>query len=328
MKRHTPSSGYNFLYGRAAILYWTGFVFIAVAIAIGMEYFELEGTNDAFVPDDFLSRHLISYANLLLISSTFLYIAHLWFTSRFVGLLASGMATLGAMVVTVALFVHWIETNFIHHMQLVPFSSLYSVTTLFSAVTVVLYLAIERVYRTRAAGAFVMPIVAVTVLYQSFLLSGHEEAPGHLAPVLRNYWTHAHILSDFIGHGAFAIAASFGIMYLFRERAEQRHATKGFAIQSLPNLNDIDHFIFNATVLGFSVYTVGVILGVAWSYKESEKIWASTWKEVGVLAVWLVYLAYFYGHYARQWPGNRMAWLVILGFSISIFSFVGLNYVL
>jgi cytochrome c-type biogenesis protein CcsB len=312
-------------YSRPTILYGIAFLAIAIAIAVGAVYLEAGKLISSFVPGQSLSQHLISYANLLLIGSTVIYVGHLWVTAKVVGQLATGMATMGAMGVTVALLVSWFEISYMLHNRHAPLSSLYDVTALFSAVTVVIYLAMEKVYHTRAAGAFVMPIVVGAVLFESLLLSGDQGIAGHLVPELKSYWMHAHVLSDFVGYGAFAIAASLGIMYLFRQRAEQGRRTEGVAMQSLPNLQRIDRLMFEAIVLGFSAYTLGAILHVAWSYEESGKFFVWTRKAVSVLAVWPIYLTYFYGRYRRQWRGSQMAWLAIIGFVVSVLCFTGIN---
>ena len=309
-------------YSISTILYGIGFLSIAIAIAEGMSYLDAGELRASFAPH-FLSQHLLTYANLLLIGSTFLYISHLWITAKAVGWLASGAAILGAMGVTVALLVHWFETDHMHLTGPAAFSSLIDVTALFSAVTVLVYLAMEKVYRTRAAGAFVMPVVVAAVLFESFLFSNESVAVGHLTPTLKTYWVDAHILSDFVGYGAFAVAAALGVMYFLREWAERR-ALQGFAVQSLPALQDIDRVMFEAIALGFATYTFGTILGITWSYEESGRFWSWTPKEVGTLAVWSIYAVYFYGRYRRQWRGRRMAWLAIFGFGMSVFSFAGM----
>jgi len=327
MRQKTPRPSKGF-YSTSTILYWIGFLAIAITIAAGMAYLEVEKLSSGIVQGQSLSQYLISYANLLLLGSAILYVGHLWVTAKSVGQLASGMATLGAMGATVALLVRWLETSHMHQSGHDAFSSLYDATALVSTVAVVIYLAMERMYRTRAAGAFVMPIVVSAALFESLQLFGAQGAPSHFAPALKSYWMHAQILSDFVGYGAFAIAAALGIMYLLREHAEKSDKTEGFVMRSLPDLRRIDRLMFEAIVLGFSTYTLGTILGLARSYAESGEFWSWPRKEVGTLIVWSIYLAYFYGRYMHQWRGSRMAWLAIIGFAVSVFCFAGMNLVL
>ena len=306
-------------------MYGIGFLSIAIAIAVAMRFLEAGTLSSSFAPSQLFSQHLISFANLLLIGSTLLYACHLWITAKPVGQLASALSTMGAMGVTVALLIRWLGSNYAHQAGHAPFSMLYDITALFSAATVVIYLAMERVYHTRAAGAFVMPIVVAAILLESMLISGDQAEPGRLAPVLKSYWIHAHILSNIIGYGAFAVAASMGIMYLFREATERYFATQGFATRSLPDLKRIDHVMFEAIALGFLTYSVGTLLGVAWSYESSGVIWSWTRTEVSALAVWSVYLIYFFGRFRYQWGGRWTAWLAVIGFGVSLFCFAGMS---
>jgi cytochrome c-type biogenesis protein CcsB len=312
-------------YAASTILYGIGFLTIAIVIAVAMAYLDAEKLSSRYAPYHLLSQHLISFANLLLIGSTFLYVAHLWVGAKAVGQLASGTATLGAMGVTVALLVRWFETNYMQQVGPAPFSTLYDVTALFSGATVVIYLAMEKVYHTRSAGAFVMPIVSAAVLFESFLLGGDLELSGHWTPTLKSYWVDGRILSNFVGYGAFAVASALAIMYLLRARAERRGSNQGSALRSLPDLQRIDHAMFQAIVLGFFSFTLGAILGTAWSYQESGQFWSGTGAEGGTLVVWSIYLAYFYGRFMRQWRGSRLAWLAIIGFGASVFCFAGMN---
>jgi ABC-type transport system involved in cytochrome c biogenesis permease subunit len=307
-------------YNTSAFLYGFGFLMIATVIALCVVYFKIESVGDGLLHSETFSQHLISYANLLLLGSTVLYVGHLWASARMVGQLASIMATLGAMGITVALLSSWLDSVCLHRTAYTLFSGLYDVTALFSAITVVVYLAMEKVYGTRSAGAFVMPIVAGVVLFESFLLTGEQAVPGHLAPALKTYWMHAHILAVSIGFGAFAVAASLGCMYLVKARSLGRAAAP-----ILPSLEHIDRLMLESVVLGFSTFTLGTILGISWSVEESGKLLIGMRKEAGSLIIWLAYLAYFYAHRGPQWHGKHMAWLAIIGFCFSVLCLAALN---
>ena len=324
MKQKTLGRSDGF-YSISAVLYGTGFLTIAIAIAIAMKFLETEELTRGFAQSEMLSQHLISFANLLLIGSPVLYLSHLWVTSHLGGAFATGMATIGAMGVTVSLLIRWLGSTYAHQAGNAPFTSLHDVTALFSAVTVVIYLAMERVYRTRSAGAFVMPIVVAAIILESILISSDRAVPGHLTPALKSYWIHAHILSNIIGYGAFAVSASLGMMYLIREWSDRRFSATAFVMRSFPDLQRIDHLMVEAIVLGFSTYTLGTILGIAWSYDRYGQLWAWSRTEVSALAVWSVYLLYFYGRYRHQWDGRWTAWMAIIGFGVSLFCFAGMK---
>lgn len=306
-------------------LHWLGWLLV---IGGGVIFSDLLESRQLLASLHLEERFLfdqIGYANLLLIASTGLYVSHLWFTSESVGRWASGLATAGALISILALAMDWVETYYLHRQGHVPLNSLYEVMALFSAITVVIYLVMERVYRTRAAGAFVMLIVFSSILFQIWLAANGEALPERRLPALTTYWMHVHVLGTFIGYGAFAVAAAMGIAYLIRTGATARSRLFGLPIRSLPELGGIDSLMHRAILLGFPVFTVATVLGVFWAHDAWGRYWAWDPKETWALLVWLTYASYFCFRYLAHWTGRRMAWWSLIGFGITIFCFLGVS---
>lgn len=303
-------------------LFWLLIVVVGVFFADLLESHRLLPSlnlGDRFLFDQ------IGYANLLLIGSTVLYVSHLWFTSEQVGQWASRLATAGALVSILALAMDWVETYYLHRQGHMPLNSLYEVMALFSAMTVVIYQVMERVYRTRAAGAFVMLIVFSAVLFQIWLAANGEAMPERSLPALTTYWMHAHVLGTFIGYGAFAVAAAMAVAYLVRSRATTHSRLFGLPLRTLPELKGIDTLMHRSILLGFPVFTVATVLGVFWAHEAWGRYWAWDPKETWALLVWLTYASYFCFRYLAHWSGRHMAWWTIVGFGITIFCFLGVS---
>ena len=307
------------------VMFWFGLAIFGLCLIIIMEYLETKALRAGLPFGQLFSYQLVSYANLLLIGSTILYVSHLRFTSERVGRWASGFATAGAVCLMLGMLVRWIETYYLHRASQASIAGLYEVMSLFSAITVVIYLVMEKVYRTRSAGAFVMPIVVSAVLFEIWLVSNDQAAPDYRMPLVKSYWIHAHVLTNFIGYGAFAVAALMGIVYLLRHRAERQGFTEGFTVRSLPELRSIDRMMHQAILLGFPLFTFATILGAISAYQVWGRFWAWDPKETWALIVWLTYAIYFYLRYVNQWCGVRAAWWVIIGFLITVFCFFGVN---
>lgn len=148
------------------------FLVIGSIILTGLaEYLETDELTAAIRFEQLFVFHLAFSANLLLTISTILYVGYLWFATETVGRWASGLAALGALASLLALATRWLETYLLQRPGHIPLSSMYELITFFSTLTVLIYLAMERVYRSRTAGAFVMPIVLFSVLFQEWLLA-------------------------------------------------------------------------------------------------------------------------------------------------------------
>jgi cytochrome c-type biogenesis protein CcsB len=307
------------------VVFWISLALVGLALMVLVEYLATKTSRVGMPFERLVSYQLVSYANLLLIGSTILYLSHLRFTSERVGRWASGFATVGAICLTLGMLVRRVEAFYVHPIGQAPIAGLYEVMSLFSAITVVIYLVMEKVYRTRSAGAFVMPIVVSAVLFEIWLVSNDQAAPDYQVPLFKSYWIHAHVLANFIGYGAFAVAALLGGVYLLRYRAERHGFTEGFAMRSLPDLRKIDRLMHQAILLGFPLFTFATILGAVSAYQVWGRFWAWDPKETWALVVWLTYAVYLYLRYVNQWGGVRAAWWAILGFAITVFCFFGVN---
>jgi cytochrome c-type biogenesis protein CcsB len=288
-------------------------------------YFEAGRMISGTPLEGLMSYQLTSYSNLLLTASTVLYIAHLRFTSTTVGKWATVMAILGVVGVLGGLLTRWFEVHQIPRAAQPAATSLYEVTILFSAVTVMIYLAMEFTYRNRSAGAFVMPIVMCAVGFEIWLVSNGQASPHVVVPALKSYWMNAHILANFIGYGSFAVAAGMGGMYLLRHSAESGGRPDVFPLRVLPGLCQIDRLIFRAIAIGFPVFTLAMVLGATWAYEVWGRYWSWEPKETWTLVVWITYAAFLALRLTKTWAGVRMAWWAILGFGVTLFSFIGVN---
>src|SRR5574340_399337 len=97
----------------------------------------------------------------------------------------------------------------------IPVSNLYEVFVLFAVLTALLYLYLERAFGRRQLGAFVMPVVSAAVgfLWWYGVSRGAQEIQP-LVPALNSYWMKIHVPANFVGYGAFSIAAMLGFALL------------------------------------------------------------------------------------------------------------------
>ena len=112
----------------------------------------------------------------------------------------------------IGLMVRWYESYLIGtDVGHIPISNLYEVFVLFCIITSLLYLYYEGRYATRKLGAFVLLIILAAVwfiLWNTFDRGAHEIQP--LVPALQSWWMKIHVPANFIGYGAFSIAAMVG----------------------------------------------------------------------------------------------------------------------
>jgi cytochrome c-type biogenesis protein CcsB len=200
----------------------------------------------------------------------------------------------------------------------IPVSNLYEVFVLFCLFTAMMYLYYETQSRARQMGAFVLLIISAAVgfiLWYTFDRGAHEIQP--LVPALKSWWMKIHVPANFIGYGAFSIAAMLGSAYLLVER--------GILASRLPKLEVLDDIMYKTIAIGFAFFTIATILGAMWAAEAWGGYWSWDPKETWALIVWLNYAAWLHIRLVKGLRGPMLAWWAVVGLFITTFAFIGVN---
>ena len=149
-----------------------------------------------------------------------------------------------------------------------------------------------------------------------------------LIPALQSNWLLAHVVTCFIGYGAFAVAAGIGILYLLKNLAGQRKLAQNNPLSMLPELPVLDDLTHKTIIFGFMWLTAGIITGAVWANEAWGTYWSWDPKETWSIITWFVYALALHARFTRGWNGTRIAWLAILGFLSVLFTYFGVNFVL
>jgi len=207
----------------------------------------------------------------------------------------------------------------------IPISNLYEVFILFCLITALLYLHYERVFNTKQLGAFVLIVINAAVgfiLWYTFDREAHEIQP--LVPALQSYWMKIHVPANFVGYGAFAMAAMIGTAYLLTANARDK-AKPGVMATVMPDLIVMEDLMYKAIALGFAFFTVATVLGALWAAEAWGGYWSWDPKETWALIVWLNYAAWLHMRMIKGWHGRPMAWWSVIGLFVTLFAFLGVN---
>lgn len=219
----------------------------------------------------------------------------------------------------IGLLVRWYESYLVGvDVGHIPISNLYEVFVLFCIITALLYLYYEGRYATRKLGAFVLMIILAAVafiLWYTFDRGAHEIQP--LVPALQSWWMKIHVPANFVGYGAFSIAAMIGIAYLL--------AQKGVLTRLLPPAEVMDDVMYKAIAIGFAFFTIATILGAMWAAEAWGGYWSWDPKETWALIVWLNYAAWLHMRLIKGLRGPVLAWWAIIGLLVTTFAFIGVN---
>jgi len=192
-----------------------------------------------------------------------------------------------------------------------PFANMYEFSVSFAWGVLGAYLFFERRYHLRTLGLVVLPVTIAMLLYATTIPSTVEP----LVPALQNnLLLTVHVAVAIVAYGSFSVAFGAALLYLIQPETGRR---------GLPRPELLDEISYRAVVIGFPFLTLVIVLGAVWA----EQAWGTYWnwdpKETASLVTWLIYGAYLHARVVRGWHGRRAAWLLMLGFGATLFTYFG-----
>ncbi|OYY50152.1 MAG: c-type cytochrome biogenesis protein CcsB [Methylophilales bacterium 28-44-11] len=321
----------SFLFGAAMTFSylgwrWKGLANLVVAIGIVSIFsIYLYHGEQARAGQVFFLKYLISsqsavmWMNVLFILAMLTYWFAMFKRSDFAGRVASALTWSAVLFGFVGLMVRWYESYLIApEVGHIPISNLYEVFILFCLITALLYLHYEAKFNTKQLGGFVLLIINAGVgfiLWYKFDRGADAIQP--LVPALQSYWMKIHVPANFIGYGAFSLAAMVACAYLL--------AKKGILASRLPSLDVLDDVMYKSIAVGFAFFTIATILGAMWAAEAWGGYWSWDPKETWALIVWLNYAAWLHLRMVKGLRGPVLAWWALIGLIVTTFAFLGVN---
>lgn len=193
-----------------------------------------------------------------------------------------------------------------------PWARLQAVAALASLVLAAACLGLELWQRERFVSLFALPL-AVALLLFGFI----SRNPATLPNDIGGLWFGTHVLMSVAGECFFLLAAVVSVAYLFQTRrlkAKNRLRAIGF----FPPLARLDHLNAVFTLVGFGLFSAGLLLGAVGSQQVYGIYWHLEPKQNLALATWTVFALAVGGRAAFSWGGPRTAVLAIVGFILSL----------
>jgi ABC-type transport system involved in cytochrome c biogenesis permease subunit len=192
-----------------------------------------------------------------------------------------------------------------------PFANMYEFSMAFAFGVLATYMWFERKYHQRILALVALPIALAMMLYAATIPADIEP----LVPALQNnLLLTVHVAVAIVAYGSFAIAFAASVLYLLQPSGGR---------WGLPKPQVLDEMGYRAVVVGFPFLTLTIILGAVWANTAWGTYWSWDPKETASLVTWFIYAAYLHARVMRGWRGNRAAWLLVLGFAATLFTYFG-----
>jgi cytochrome c-type biogenesis protein CcsB len=234
----------------------------------------------------------------------------LFFNKRFLARAATAVLAAGGAAQTVYMIMRWAAAG------RAPFSNMFESLVLFAWAVVAAYLIFRLKMRIPALTVGTSILALAALAYASTYESDIEP----LMPALRSNWLTVHVLTCFLGYGAFGVAfVSSGIYLVGAARA--RDAGKALS-------DSLEKTSAQTIAFGFLFLTMGIMSGAVWANSAWGTYWQWDPKETWSLITWFVYAIYLHCRFMRGWRGRRAAWIAVAGFVSVLFTYFGVNFLL
>jgi len=177
----------------------------------------------------------------------------------------------------------------------------------------VFLVAVGLVFRRRTGLFLGLNFLAFALL----ALASSPVVPSELrppVPALRSAWLVLHVVLAFLGEALFAAAFVAALIRLADRRRDPA---------------DLDALTSRLILIGFPIYTLGaLVFGAVWAWHAWGRFWGWDPKETWALVTWLTYAWYLHIRLIGRKRDRLAAMVAVLGFLFTIFTFLGVNYLL
>ncbi|HEX3792364.1 MAG TPA: c-type cytochrome biogenesis protein CcsB [Pseudonocardiaceae bacterium] len=239
-------------------------------------------------------------------------------TAERLGRMAVALTLLGLVVHVVSIVVRGLA---VHRW---PLGNMYEFISFFGLIAICAWLFMARKFAIRRLGAFVLLPVLILMFLGGTVLYAQAEP---VQPALQSYWLIIHVTVVSAASGILLVPGVASVMYLMRgahDRNPERFVKFG---PKLPTTSTLDRLAYRSTIVGFPLFTFGVICGAIWAESAWGRFWGWDPKETTAFIAWVVYAAYLHSRATAGWRGNRAAIINILGFGVMIFNLFFVNFV-
>lgn len=175
-------------------------------------------------------------------------------------------------------------------------------------------------YRVYAVAFFVYPLVLLLLSISAVV----GENLTVLDPEMRSNVFTAHLLLSTVGVAALLIGLVFGLLALLQDRALKKK-TRGRLWEWIPSLDVCKTVSYRALAIGFSIYTLGLLAGVFWSYRTEGGLVGLRVKQIGAIVAWMLFGALLQSYVADTYRRTRTLFISAGAFVAIVVAIVGIR---
>jgi cytochrome c-type biogenesis protein CcsB len=169
-----------------------------------------------------------------------------------------------------------------------------------------------------------LPVTLLAAIGNGLAVTVFYVAVAPLVPALHSVWFVIHIVAAAIAGAAFNIGGLLSMLYLLKQRAEERGTVRGY-LALVPSVRRLDVLAYRFLAFAFPLWTFTVAAGAIWAEYAWGRYWGWDPKETWALVTWVIYAGYLHARSTAGWRGRRAAVIAVIGLASFWFNFVGIN---
>ena len=175
-------------------------------------------------------------------------------------------------------------------------------------------------YRVHAASFFVYPLVLMLLTVAAVV----REPFAQMKPALRSNLFTMHVLFSTVGVAALFIGLAFTLLALMQDRA-LKSKRRGALWDWIPSLDICKRLSYRALAIGFSIYTLGLLAGILWSYRTSAELMDLRVKQVGAVVAWVLFATLLQSYISGAYRARRTLVISACAFVATVVAILGIH---
>ncbi|HYC60207.1 MAG TPA: cytochrome c biogenesis protein CcsA [Thermoanaerobaculia bacterium] len=201
-----------------------------------------------------------------------------------------------------------------------PITNLAESVSFIAWVVFAIELALWIRYRVYAAVFFVYPLVLLLLTVSAVVGENFTV----LDPNLRSNVFTAHLLFSTVGVAGLLVGLAFSFLALLQDRALKRK-TRGRLWEWIPSLDVCKTLSYRALAIGFSIYTLGLLAGVIWSYRTTAGFMDLRVKQIGAVTAWILFAVLLQAYVSNTYRRKRTVFISAAAFIAIMVAMLGIN---
>ncbi len=177
-------------------------------------------------------------------------------------------------------------------------------------------------YRVHAASFFVYPLVLILLTISAVI----REPFARLNPSLRSGLFTTHVFLATVGVAALLIGLAFTLLAYLQDRS-LKSKRRGALWEWIPSLDVCRTVSYRAIAVGFSIYTLGLLAGILWSYRTTADLMELRAKQIGATVAWVLFAALLQSYISGAFRSRRTMVIAAGAFVATLVAILGIHHV-